>query len=102
MFAIEKAQREELLKMGEEEFGIRNRTTKVERDGLLKMSSGSVLTYIHTVYFFKFYCDVKGIKDACNTRSSRVQLNSHLEHSKSWVIGCITYLLGPNGIIIYG
>lgn len=41
MFAIEKAQRDELLKSGEkDDCGIRKRSTKVERDGLLKMSSG--------------------------------------------------------------
>ncbi|CAH0701974.1 unnamed protein product [Spodoptera exigua] len=41
MFAIEKAERDELLKAGErDDSGIRNRKTKVERDGLLKMSSG--------------------------------------------------------------
>ncbi|XP_053625606.1 vesicle transport protein SEC20 [Plodia interpunctella] len=41
MFAIEKAQREELMKPIEnDEGGIRNRRKKVDRDGLLKMSSG--------------------------------------------------------------
>ncbi|XP_026742783.1 vesicle transport protein SEC20 [Trichoplusia ni] len=41
MFAIEKAQREDLLKSGEgDESGLRKRNTKVDRDGLLKMSSG--------------------------------------------------------------
>lgn len=45
MFAIEKAERDELLKAGErDDSGIRNRKTKVEKDGLLKMSSGSILT----------------------------------------------------------
>ncbi|XP_013190017.1 vesicle transport protein SEC20 [Amyelois transitella] len=41
IFAIEKAQREELMKPAEtEEAGVRNRRKKVDRDGLLKMSSG--------------------------------------------------------------
>ncbi|CAH2086766.1 unnamed protein product [Euphydryas editha] len=41
MFAIEKAQREDLLKSGDgEESIVRNRKKKVDRDGLLKMSTG--------------------------------------------------------------
>ncbi|XP_049867002.1 vesicle transport protein SEC20-like [Pectinophora gossypiella] len=41
MFAIEKKQRQDLLKANDsEEFSIRNRNKKVDRDGLLKMSSG--------------------------------------------------------------
>ncbi|XP_050345187.1 vesicle transport protein SEC20 [Nymphalis io] len=41
MFAIERAQRDDLLKAGEgEEVVLRNRKKKVDRDGLLKMSTG--------------------------------------------------------------
>lgn len=41
MFAIEKAQREDLLKTGDgEESIVRKRKKKVDRDGLLKMSTG--------------------------------------------------------------
>ncbi|RVE54792.1 hypothetical protein evm_000559 [Chilo suppressalis] len=41
MFAIEKAQREELLKPQEnDESGLKQRKKKVDRDGLLKMSTG--------------------------------------------------------------
>ncbi|KAJ0180346.1 hypothetical protein K1T71_003750 [Dendrolimus kikuchii] len=41
MFAIEKAQREDLLKpVDNDETGVRNRKKKVDRDGLFKMSSG--------------------------------------------------------------
>lgn len=48
MFAIEKAQREDLLKSGEgDESGLRKRNTKVDRDGLLKMSSGKVFHFIN-------------------------------------------------------
>ncbi|XP_041976984.1 vesicle transport protein SEC20 [Aricia agestis] len=39
MFAIEKAQREDLLKTDKDD-GVRNRKKKVDRDGMLKMSSG--------------------------------------------------------------
>ncbi|XP_045445987.1 vesicle transport protein SEC20 [Melitaea cinxia] len=42
MFAIEKAQREDLLKTGDvEESMFRNRIKKINRDGLLKMSTGA-------------------------------------------------------------
>lgn len=41
MFAIEKAQREELLKPADgEESGVKQRKKKTDRDGLLKMSTG--------------------------------------------------------------
>lgn len=41
MFKIEKAQREELLKAADgDNTSLRNRNNKVDRDGLLKMSSG--------------------------------------------------------------
>ncbi|CAG9783562.1 unnamed protein product [Diatraea saccharalis] len=41
MFAIEKSQREELLKpLEQDESGIKQRKKKVDRDGLLKMSTG--------------------------------------------------------------
>lgn len=54
MFAIEKADRSELMNDGEgNDTDLRNRKKKVDRDGLLKMSSGMV--YCQILFPFSLY-----------------------------------------------